>query len=270
MNKVYLTAFLFFAFLFTSCSKNETKETDSAAPESSEVLKFDFAPVDDFMQKYVKNGYVNYDQVINDRALDKYIAQIRNTEPYNIEDGNERLAFWINAYNAFTIKLITDYYPLNSILEIEDKTGADPWSIKFIEMAGGRKFSLDEIEKEIIIPDYRDPRIHYALVCAAESCPELISEAYLPAKLDHQLNHQASVFLDDQDKNYLYKKENILNLSTIYKWYVKDFIKKDSTVIKHVLKYINEGDKNFILLNNTDDINYLDYSWKLNDVKENN
>lgn len=270
MNKNFITLILLLAVMISSCSKNETEEIKTVQTTNSENKKFDFTPVNEFMQKYVKGGNVNYEQVMNDNALKEYITQVRNTEPYNIEDGNERLAFWINAYNAFTIKLITDHYPLKSILEIEEKTGTDPWKINFIEMAGGRKFSLDEIEKEIIIPDYKDPRIHYALVCAAESCPELISEAYLPSKLDEQLNTQAAIFLDDQDKNYLDKKENALYLSTIYKWYARDFVRNDTTVKNHILKYINEGDKNFILKNNTDEINYIDYSWKLNDAKENN
>ena len=256
---------LLLPILISSCSEKETEPRI----ESAEI-DFDFMPVDNFFKKYVKGGKVDYQSVKDDDALREYIKQVKNTEPYNIPEGNDRLAFWINAYNAFTIKLISDYYPLNSITDIEEETGVNPWSVNFIEMAGGRKFSLDEIEKEIIIPDYKDPRIHYVLVCAAESCPELISEAYLPSKLNEQLNTQAAIFLDDQDKNYLDKKENALYLSTIYKWYAGDFVRKDTTVIGHILKYINEGDKNFILQNNTEDINYIDYSWKLNDAKKNN
>ncbi|HQY20618.1 MAG TPA: DUF547 domain-containing protein [Ignavibacteria bacterium] len=265
MNKIFITLIFLLLLLISSCSEKET------VPRVEPVeIDFDFVPVNNFFKKYVKDGKVDYQSVKDDDALREFINQVKNTEPYNIPEGNERFAFWINAYNAFTIKLITDHYPLNSIVDIEEETGVNPWSINFIEMAGGRKFSLDEIEKEIIIPDYKDPRIHYALVCAAESCPEIIPEAYLPEKLDAQLDLQAAIFLDDQDKNYLDKKENALYLSTIYKWYASDFIKKDTTVTKHILKYINEGDKNFILENNTDDINYIDYSWKLNDAKENN
>ncbi|MBS1517769.1 MAG: DUF547 domain-containing protein [Bacteroidetes bacterium] len=265
MKKFTSLFFIFLSLNFISCSEQEQKK-----PGNSESINFDFGPVDAFMKKYVKDGKVKYEEVLNDKALDQYTAQVKNTEPYNIENANERLAFWINAYNAFTIKLITDYYPVNSILDIEQKTGANPWKMKFIEMAGGRKFSLDEIEKEIIIPDYKDPRIHYALVCAAESCPVLISEAYTQEKLNAQLDRQAEVFLNDRSKNYIDKTENELYLSTIFKWYARDFVKKDSSVIKHVLKYINPEDKDFIISNKTEDINYLDYSWKLNDVKETN
>ncbi|MBK8981593.1 MAG: DUF547 domain-containing protein [Ignavibacteria bacterium] len=262
MKNFFTLASLLLIILFNSCSE-KNPEPQVMTPEA----KFDFTIADSFFKKYVIGGKVDYKAVIEDDALKEFIQQVKDTEPYNIEEGNERLAFWINVYNAFTIKLITDHYPLESILDIEHKANENPWSIKFIEMKGGRKFSLDEIEKEIIIPHYKDPRVHYALVCAAVSCPEIIPEAYLPAKLDNQLNTQASIFLDDQDKNYLDKKENSLHISEIYKWYASDFVNKDTTVIKHILKYINEGDKDFIVNNNTDDINYYDYSWKLNDVK---
>jgi hypothetical protein len=138
--------------------------------------------------------------------------------------------------------------------------------MKFIELAGGRKFSLDEIEKEIIIPKYNEPRIHYALVCAAESCPVIIAEAYTPEKLDSQFDTQAKIFINDKNKNYLNEKENALYLSMIYKWYGRDFIKKGLLRWLIMLKNISmKRDKEFINLNDTKQLEYLDYSWKLND-----
>jgi len=249
--------------LWVACNNKEVQTT-----ATSKSIHYDFSEMDIFFKKYVTDGKVNYIKVKNDKALDKIINDVKSIEPYLIEDGNERLSFWINAYNIYTIKLITEYYPLNSITDILDITGTDPWSIEFIEMAGGRKFSLDEIEKKIIIPKYKDPRVHYALVCAAESCPVIIPEAYLPEKLDVQLNRQAKIFLNDKKKNYLVKEDNELNLSKIYRWYGKDFINKDSSVINHVIQYLNNNDKNFIVENGTDDISYLEYSWELNDFKE--
>jgi Protein of unknown function, DUF547 len=249
-------------FVF-SCNRGEVRKT-----VSNEDIHYDFSEMNNFFSEYVSDGKVNYTRVKEDKALDKIISDIRNIEPYLIEDGNERLAFWINVYNIYTIELISDYYPVESILDIEQTTGMNPWKINFIEMAGGRKFSLDEIEKKIIIPKYKDPRVHYALVCAAESCPQIIPETYLPDKLDEQLQLQASIFLNNKEKNYLDKKEMELNLSMIYKWYRTDFIKKDSGIINHVLKYINEDDKEFINEKSVNDISYIDYSWKLNDNKK--
>ncbi len=246
--------------ILTSCNKKE-------APINtvSESVHYDFTEMDNFFKKYVIDGKVNYSQIKEDKALDKIVNDLKDFEPYSIDDSWERLAFWINVYNLYTIKLVTDYYPVESILDIEWKTGINPFEIKFIEMKAGRKFSLDEIEKKIIIPKYNEPRIHYALVCAAESCPVIIPEAYIPEKLEQQLDKQAKIFINDKKKNFLYRDENEIFLSMIYKWYGRDFTKKDSSVVNHIIKYINEDDKDFIIANNVSKTLYLDYYWKLND-----
>jgi hypothetical protein len=256
----YTLIILITVLALSSCKREEVQR--NILPDN---IHYDFSEMDNFLKNYVSDGKVKYSEVINDKALDKINNELKTFEPYSISDDKERLAFWINVYNLYTIDLITQYYPVNSILEIEEKTGTNPWNMKFIELAGGRKFSLDEIEKEIIIPKYNEPRIHYALVCAAESCPVIIAEAYTPEKLDSQFDTQAKIFINDKNKNYLNEKENVLYLSMIYKWYGRDFIKKDSSVVDHVKKYINEGDKEFINLNDTKQLEYLDYSWKLND-----
>ena len=261
-KKIFPAVLILFALAFASCS-NKSENVDSDYPKH-----FDFTLVDNFFKQYVKDGKVDYEAVKKDNALTSYIEQVKNFEPYGIEDEKERLAFWVNAYNAFTIKLIADHYPVNSILDIQEKTGQSPWDIEFIEVAGGRKLSLDEIEKEIIIPEFKEARIHYVLVCAAESCPPIISQAYLPDNLFQLMDRQAERFLNDKDKNYLDKEDKELYLSMIFKWYGRDFRKADSSVINHVLKYLNEDDKNFIRQNNVDDISYLDYNWKLNGLKK--
>ena len=255
----YTLILLLTVFTLTSCKQEEIQR--NILPETH----YDFTEMDNFFKKYVSDGKVKYAEVKNDMALEKIKNDLKNFEPYAISDDKERLAFWINVYNIYTIDLITQYYPLNSILEIEERSGTNPWNMEFIEMAGRRKYSLDEIEKEIIIPKYNEPRIHYALVCAAESCPVIIAEAYTPEKLVNQFDTQAGIFLNDKSKNYLDRKDNALYLSMIYKWYGRDFIKKDSSVVDHVKKYINESDREFINLNDTKQLEYLDYSWKLND-----
>ncbi len=231
--------------LVISCGRSEVQKT-----VKQENIHYDFSDMNTFFAEYVKDGRVDYARVKADNAADRIINDLKNVEPYLIQDGNERLAFWINVYNLYTIKLISDNYPVTSILDLEQTAGKNPWEINFIEMAGGRKFSLDEIEKKILIPKYKEPRIHYALVCAAQSCPEIIPEAYLPERLDEQLDSQAKIFLNDTEKNYIDRKSGELNLSMIYKWYRNDFIKKDSSVFKHVLKYINEKDSAYIQDNN--------------------
>lgn len=262
MKRVFYISLVLFSNIFSYSCDKEVAKVEKVS------LHFDVTEIDNFFKKYVADGKVKYEEAKHDNALNTYIGQIKNFEPYSIEDVNERLAFWINAYNAFTIKLVLDYYPIESILDIESQTGVSPWSINFIEMAGGRKFSLDEIEKKIIIKKYKDPRIHYVLVCAAESCPVLISKAYTIENLNELFDTQASFFLNDKSKNRINSEDKTIELSTIYKWYKSDFTDKDSTVINHIKKYINETDKDFISKNNVEEINYLDYSWKLNEYKK--
>ena len=250
--------------IFASCSRDQVKTT-----VVHQNLHYDFTEMDNFFKKYVADGRVNYSGIIADKALDKIVSDIKNFEPYAIDDDVERLAFWVNVYNIYTIKLVTDFYPVESILDIESRSDKNPFVMKFIEMKAGRKFSLDEIEKKIIIPKYNEPKIHYALVCAAESCPVIISEAYTPEKIDEQLTRQAAIFINDRNKNFLYKKDNEIFLSMIYKWYKKDFVKKDSSVVDHILKYINDDDRDFIIKNYINKVLYLDYNWRLNDKKQN-
>ena len=255
-----------FLFLTVAALVSCTKRTETI--NNNYPKNFDFTAVDSFFKEYVKDGKVDYKRVKDDNALAPYIEQVKNFEPYGIEDDTERLAFWINAYNAFTIKLITNYYPVNSIMDIHGKAGQNPWDIEFIEMAGGRKFSLDEIEKEIIIPEFKEARIHYVLVCAAESCPPIIAEAYLPGNLHQLMDRQAERFLNNKNFNYLDKEDDELYLSMIFSWYGRDFRKSDGSVLSHVLKYLNNEDKNYIKEKDVDDISFLDYNWELNGFKE--
>jgi len=229
---------------------------------------FDYSNLDSVLSKYVsEDGLVDYRGVKNDNALGTYQDAVKNFDPATLTDANEQLAFWINAYNAFTIVLIAKYYPLKSIMDIENKAGKNPWKIRFINI-NGKKYHLDEIEKDIIIPEFEEPRIHYALVCAAVSCPKLRNEAYLPSKLEEQLEEQARNFLNDEDRNRLDRKKKRMYVSKIFDWYTSDFENADGTLINHFLKYINESDKEFIINSEVSKISYLNYSWKLNDLKK--
>ncbi|MBK8705831.1 MAG: DUF547 domain-containing protein [Saprospiraceae bacterium] len=102
------------------------------------------------------------------------------------------MAFWINVYNVFTIKLIADNYPLKSIMNLD---GGKTWDVERIKI-GGELYSLNQIENEIIRPQFKDPRIHFALNCAAKSCPPLYDKAYLPSQLDQQLDERTRSFVN--------------------------------------------------------------------------
>lgn len=173
----------------------------------------------------------------------------------------QRLAFWINAYNAFTVKLIVDHHPIRSIRKIGFLPGA-AFRHRFIPMPGlkGEAISLDNIENDTIRADFREPRIHFALVCASVGCPPLRTEAYRASDLDRQLDEQTRLFLSDTDKNRFDPATATLYLSPIFKWFRADFETVAGSVATYVARYLNDpriskpGVK----------IKYTDYDWALN------
>ena len=158
------------------------------------------------LQKYVtQNGQVNYKGFIEDKVLFQgYLDELTQHPPANNWDDNEKLAYWINAYNAFTVKLIIDHYPLKSIKNISEGLPMidSPWDIKFFKI-GNLDFDLNTIEHEILRKKFNEPRIHFAINCASFSCPKLRNEAFTASQLETQLEEQAHTFINNSDKNII-------------------------------------------------------------------
>jgi hypothetical protein len=213
----------------------------------------------DLLKKHVKNEKVNYDGFKTDEAqLDSYLAILSHTDVKSLSR-NSRFAFYINAYNAFTIKLVLTKYPgINSIKEI-GSFFSNPWNIKFISLQG-KTISLDHIEHDILRPIFKDPRIHFAINCASKSCPRLRKEPYEGDILDDQLNDQARDFIND--KRHMYITGDTLYISKIFKWFEADFSDNPLLFIKtHAFGELKER------LNTPGKplkINYLNYDWTLN------
>ncbi len=222
-----------------------------------------FKDVNSLIKKYVnKKGYVNYKKLkINSTLLIKAINSISNisAEIFNQWNKKDKIAFLINAYNVFTIKLIIDNYPVNSIMEI----GGAFKKFKFKLL--NNKYSLDEIENKILRKNFKEPRIHMALVCAALSCPILRNEAYTGIKLNKQLSIQVKHFFNLKTNFKIDEQKKILYISSIVKWYKIDFdrFKKKNHIglTGFIYKYYSESLpkdlKNY-------KIKYLHYSWVLN------
>ena len=204
-----------------------------------------------FLKKYVdNNGLVDYKSIKKDVAtLDLYLTLLSENTPDDSWSKDEKMAYWINAYNAFTIKLIIDHYPIPSIKDIEK-----PWDIKFIEL-GDNTFSLNDIEHEIL-RKMDDPRIHFGIVCASFSCPKLQNEAFVASKLEKQLNDVTRAFLADPDRNNL--SEDSIEISKIFKWFSKDF-KKEGSIIDFLNKYSE------IKISPNAKKTFKDYNWNLNE-----
>jgi len=221
---------------------------------------------DGILGRYVsEDGFVNYKRLKEDNEFMKYIEYLSNTDPDGLPSDKDRLAFWINAYNAFVLKGVLDEYPIKSVRDV----GWFPL-ISFFERKEFKtrhgKITLQVLEDKKLREAFREPRIHFVINCASMSCPKLLTEAYKAEKLEQQLEAQAISFINDKNKNYLDKENNILYLSSIFKWYEGDFIKKGEKIAEYVARYLNPDDAEFVR-NNEVVTKYLDYDWGLNEQK---
>ncbi len=190
---------------------------------------FNHTAWDNLLKKYIsKNGNVDYNAFKNNRKLlSNYISSLSDTMPIETWTKQEKLAYWINAYNAMTIDLILRNYPVKSIKDIDK-----PWDKRFWKL-GEKWYNLNDIEHQIL-RKMDEPRIHFAIVCASVSCPKLLNEAYNALNLDEQLTYVTKEFLSDTSKNNI--SENKIELSKIFQWFTKDF-KQNGSVIDFLNQY---------------------------------
>lgn len=219
------------------------------------------AKFDAVLKEFVsEDGQVSYGKLANDRTeFDAYIKMLESNHPDNSWTKDAQLAFWINAYNAFTIKLIIDNYPVKSIKELGGKIYKvnTAWDIRFVNI-GDETYDLNNIEHAIIRKQFNEPRIHFAINCASESCPNLRNEAYTAAKLDAQLEEQTKKFINDKSKNKI--TNSSAQLSKIFSWFKGDFTKGGKSLIEFINRYAD------VKIDAKADISHLDYSWELNGV----
>jgi len=202
-------------------------------------------------------GQVNYKDFIKDNAaLEKYLYEISTHPPGKNWSSAETMAYWINAYNAFTVKLIIDHYPIESIKHLKDGLPiiTSPWDIKFFKI-GNIDCNLNAIEHQILRVEFDDPRIHFAINCASFSCPKLRNEAFTTSKLESQLEEQAFSFFNDPNKNIITDSET--RLSSILDWFRSDFEN-----VMPLLDYIQQYNEE---LNKSNKVEFMDYDWTLNE-----
>lgn len=224
----------------------------------------DHSAFDRLLKKYVNDkGSVNYKGFKKDeKEFGLYLDMLSKNAPTDKWSKNEQMAYWINAYNAYTIRLILDHYPIESIKDIGSKIKipfvTTPWAKKFIKI-GKETMSLDNIEHGTLRKKYNDPRIHFTLVCASISCPRLRNEAYMASKLDAQMDDQGSDFLNNPAKNSITKDKT--SLSKYFDWYKADWNENGKSVEQWVNKYSKTK------INKDTKISFLDYNWSLNEQK---
>lgn len=210
---------------------------------------------DDLLKQFVVAGRVDYQGLhANTRPLKNYLWQAGKVSESEFKSWGEKqqLAFLINLYNASTLQLIVDHYPVRSIKDIRSLFKG-PWDQPVVPMFG-KKITLNELEHGIIRKQYRDPRVHMALVCAAKGCPILRGEAYTAENLDEQLDDQSRAYLATSTGLVIDRQKGLASISSIFKWYGDDFASVPAFIEKYSLGNI-QGLK----------IKYLDYDWSLNE-----
>jgi hypothetical protein len=222
----------------------------------------DHALYEDLLTKYVRSGVVNYQGFKNEeKKLDEYLKTLENVDTSKLSR-NEQLAFYINTYNATTIKLILSAYPgIRSIWDLGSRilTWKSPFRKKIVRIEG-KTISLDDLEHGIIRPRFKEPRVHFAINCASRSCPPLISEPYQGSILDQQLDASTRAFLNNPERNHL--GGNTLRVSKIFKWFGEDF---NDDAVGFFLRFADAGLREKLVANRDKiEVKYLDYDWSLN------
>jgi len=206
------------------------------------------------LQKHVSvNGIVNYKALKADQtSLNKYITYAK-TAPVKTWSAKKQKAFWMNVYNAYTLKVIVDHMPLKSITDIKENN-KDAWHLSIVEV-GGKKYTLDQVENKILRVDFNDPRIHVGINCASYSCPQLYNKAFTESNVESTLEILTKKFVNDTKRNQI--TSTTVKLSEIFNWFKGDFTKNGS-----LIQFLNKYSKTKI---KTDaKIEFLTYNWSLN------
>lgn len=238
---------------------NDTNEVYAYDPAKRSRINFreekiDYSGWKSLLQKNVlANGKVNYSGFKDDVSkLNTFLRSLSNTKMKTTWTKNDKMAYWINVYNAYTVKLVLNNYPVASIKQIDN-----PWKTKFFPI-DGKLMSLHQVEHEIL-RGYGEPRIHFAINCASRSCPRLLQIPYTAQNLDKLLDRQTKEFINDEFYNTI--TEYTVNVSHIFDWYRKDFKATHGTVINFINQYSN------VTIANQKNKGYKPYDWTLNEQK---
>ncbi len=209
------------------------------------------ADFDSLLQQFVsESGTVNYKGWKDQKAqLDTYLQLLSDNMPADSASREEKMAYWINTYNAFTIDLILRNYPTTSILKFDN---GKTWDVKRIRL-GGKKYSLNQIENDILRPQFKDARIHFAVNCAAQSCPPLCNRAFTAGNLDSLLDVRTRSFINNPKYNTVSAK--VLKVSKIFEWYAADF--------GNLVAFFNRYST--VKISTKATVSFQEYNWDLND-----
>jgi hypothetical protein len=209
---------------------------------------------------HVRDGAVDYPGIQSDDRLSVYLAQLDRVDPNGFATRGERLAFWINAYNAFAIKGILDRYSPASY------AGRYRYFIGQNYRVGGETINLYDLERKVLVDQFHEPLIHFAIVCASTSCPKLHPWVYQPDQLDGQLDRVARAFINDPTRNRFDREKKVAWLSMIFNWFEDDFARAAGSVQAYVARYVDDRELAEEMRQSHYWIEYLEYDWSLNGI----
>ena len=220
------------------------------------------------LSEHIFEDRVNYRQLCNDGRFLYYIEQLSETDPEKLVRPEEKLAFWINAYNAYTLKIVCEHYPIKSInnlhfgwVKIGSLLNKTVWDRNFI-LINNKKMTLNQIEHEILRKKFQDPRIHFAIICASSGCPLLPKFAYTGENVQMKLEEETRKYLNSERGIRIDYVENTLQISKLFDWFAGDFESKSGSAINFIKPYLN--DEGMAFLDRKPRISYISYNWALN------
>jgi hypothetical protein len=225
---------------------------------------FDHSKLDQALKKYVDDkGLVDYNSIAKDRGFSEYMESLQTARVEGFSrDG--QLAFWINAYNAVTIDKVIKKKPKKSVREtfIPGVWTATKFFTSREHIVAGKRLSQDDIEHEILRKQFKDPRIHFAIICASMGCPPLPRIAYTEGNVQTRLEEETRKYLNSPRGTRIDRPENTLHVSKLFDWFGSDFVNKSGSSLAFMQPYLHEEVR--IFLERDPMISYLEYNWALN------
>ncbi|RIJ34395.1 DUF547 domain-containing protein [Pontibacter oryzae] len=206
------------------------------------------------LQRHVHQGEVNYTTLQKDRTLLRQL--VNQVAGYNLKEASvaEKKAFYLNAYNLLVLDQVLAHYPLKSVMDVEGFFDRTQYKV------AGEQLTLNELEKQKLLQPYKDARVHFALVCAAKSCPPLRSQAFMPQSVEQQLQDQAKRALNNPEFVKIQVNGKQVQISEIFKWYKDDFLNEAESITAYINKFRSTP------LPAKYSLSYYTYNWQLNNA----
>ena len=271
MSKCWLLLLLIFTTSLSMTFAGDAATLGTIVPEEKRIAidQIDHSQWDDLLRTYCDTeGMVAYrswkDSSKDQKLLDQYLAHLTSADTTKPSSRDSLLSFWINAYNALTIKGILREYPTSSIRNHTARFfGYNIWDDLLLPV-GNRTYSLNQIEHEVL-RKMNEARIHFAIVCASKGCPPLLNQAYSAEQIDSQLTNNAKRFFADKSKFSANVSRNEIAVSPILDWFAEDFGDSKMAQMRRIALYLPNEESRALANSGKASVRYLDYDWSLND-----